>query len=61
MPARLSGNLVTTSVVVMRTAAVAGLGLWLCPPYIVSDLLDSGALVPLLLDYGRPEMEIVAL
>lgn len=45
----------------MRTAAVAGLGLWLCPPYIVSDLLDSGALVPLLLDYGRPEMEIVAL
>jgi DNA-binding transcriptional LysR family regulator len=59
--ARLSGNLVTTSIVVMRTAAVAGLGLWLCPPYIVSDLLASGALVPLLTDYDRPEMEIVAL
>jgi DNA-binding transcriptional LysR family regulator len=59
--ARLSGNLITTSIVVMRTAAVAGLGLWLCPPYIVSDLLASGALVPLLPDYGRPEMEIVAL
>ena len=59
--ARVSGNLVTTSIVVMRTAAVAGLGLWLCPPYIVSDLLASGALVPLLPDYGRPEMEIVAL
>jgi DNA-binding transcriptional LysR family regulator len=58
---RVSGNLVTTSIVVMRTAAVAGLGLWLCPPYIVSDLLASGALVPLLTDYGRPEMEIVAL
>jgi DNA-binding transcriptional LysR family regulator len=59
--ARVSGNLVTTSVVVMRTAAVAGLGLWLCPPYIVSDLLASGSLVPLLPEYGRPEMEIVAL
>jgi DNA-binding transcriptional LysR family regulator len=45
----------------MRTAAVAGLGLWMCPPYIVSDLLASGALVPLLTEYGRPEMEIVAL
>jgi DNA-binding transcriptional LysR family regulator len=57
----VSGNLVTTSVVVMRTAAVAGLGLWLCPPYIVSDLLASGSLLPLLPEYGRPEMEIVAL
>jgi DNA-binding transcriptional LysR family regulator len=53
--------LVTTSIVVMRSAAVAGLGLWLCPPYIVSDLLACGALVPLLRDYARPEMEIVAL
>jgi DNA-binding transcriptional LysR family regulator len=58
---RLSTNLVTTSIFVIRTAAVAGLGLWLCPPYIVSDLLASGALVPLLTDYNRPEMEIVAL
>jgi DNA-binding transcriptional LysR family regulator len=58
---RLSGNLVTTSIVVMRSAAVAGLGLWLCPPFIVSDLLASGALVRLLPDYARPEMEIVAL
>ncbi|HWD57261.1 MAG TPA: LysR family transcriptional regulator [Stellaceae bacterium] len=60
-PARLSGNLVTTSIAVMRAAAVSGLGLWLCPPYIVADLLASRALVPLLTDYGRPEMEIVAL
>ena len=58
---RVTGNLVTTSIVLMRTAAVAGLGLWLCPPYIVSDLLVSGALVQLLSDYGSPEMEIVAL
>ena len=61
LAARLSGNLVTTSIVVMRSAAVAGLGLWLCPPYIVSDLLASGALVRLLPDYARPEAEIVAL
>jgi DNA-binding transcriptional LysR family regulator len=59
--AHLSGNLITTSIVVMRSAAVAGMGLWLCPPYIVSDLLASGALVSLLPAYGRPEMEIVAL
>jgi DNA-binding transcriptional LysR family regulator len=58
---RVSGKLVTTSIAVMRAACTAGLGLWLCPPYIVSDLLASGALVPLLRDFGRPEMEIVAL
>ncbi|MBV9860578.1 MAG: LysR family transcriptional regulator [Alphaproteobacteria bacterium] len=58
---RVSGDLITTSIAVMREAAVAGLGLWMCPPYIVSDLLASEALVPLLPDYGRPEMEIVAL
>jgi DNA-binding transcriptional LysR family regulator len=58
---RVSGNLVTTSIAAMRTAAVAGLGLWLCPPYLVSDLLASGALVPLFTNYGRPETDIVAL
>jgi DNA-binding transcriptional LysR family regulator len=60
-PGRVSGSLVTTSIAVLRAAAIAGLGLWLCPPYIVADLLASRALVPLLSDYGRPEMEIVAL
>jgi DNA-binding transcriptional LysR family regulator len=59
--ARVSGDLFTTSITVIRTAAAAGLGLWLCPPYIVSDLVASGALVRLLPDYGTPEMEIVAL
>src|ERR1700722_5640156 len=59
--ARVSGNLLTTSIAVMRATALAGLGVWLCPPYIVSDLLASGALVSLLTDYERPEMEIVAL
>jgi len=59
--AHLAGNLVTTSIIVMRTAALAGRGLWMCPPHLVSDLIASGELVPLLADYGRPEMEVVAL
>ncbi|HEY1795902.1 MAG TPA: LysR family transcriptional regulator [Stellaceae bacterium] len=59
--ARVTGNLTTTSIAVMRAALLAGLGVWLCPPFIVSDLLESGELVPLLTNYGRPEMEIVAL
>jgi DNA-binding transcriptional LysR family regulator len=59
--ASVSGNLLTTSIAVMRATALAGLGVWLSPPYIVSDLLASGELVPLLTEYGRPEMEIVAL
>jgi DNA-binding transcriptional LysR family regulator len=58
---RVSGDLVTTSITVMRMVAVAGLGLWFCPPYIVSDLLASSALVPLLPRYKTPEMEVVAL
>jgi DNA-binding transcriptional LysR family regulator len=57
----VSGNMVATSISAMRVAAAAGLGLWMCPPYIVADLLASGALVPLLTEYGRPELEIVAL
>ena len=61
VPVRISGNLVSTSIVLMRTAAVTGLGLWMCPPFIVSDLLASGELVPLLPEYRMPEMEIVAL
>jgi DNA-binding transcriptional LysR family regulator len=58
---RVSGNLVTASIAVMRTAATAGLGLWLCPSFLVADLLASGALVPLLPDYRTQELEIVAL
>jgi DNA-binding transcriptional LysR family regulator len=59
--ARVSGNLVTTSAEAMRTVALAGGGLWLAPPHIISDLLASGALIPLLRDYRTQEVEIVAL
>ena len=58
---RLSGNLVTTSLGVLCDAALAGLGLLLAPHYAISDLLASRGLVALLPDYGKPELEIVAL
>ena len=57
----MSTTLVTTSITVLRAAATAGLGLWLSPPFIVSDLLASTELVPLLRDYRLSEREIVAL
>jgi len=44
--ARVSGTLVTSSIAVMRTAAAAGLGLWLCPPvyrFRSSRLRSAGA------------------
>ena len=58
---RVTGNLVTTSIAAMRAVVLAGLGLWMCPPYIVSDLLASGQLVRVLTGHPTPEMEIVAL
>ncbi|MGF6727394.1 DNA-binding transcriptional LysR family regulator [Paraburkholderia sp. GAS41] len=59
--ARVSGNLLSASLTAMRAAAGAGLGLWLCPPFVVADMLASGALVQLLPDYHTQELEIVAL
>jgi DNA-binding transcriptional LysR family regulator len=61
MSMRVSGNLVTASISVMRAAATAGLGLWLCPAFLVAGMLASGELVPLLPNYGTEELEIVAL
>ncbi|WP_434667489.1 LysR family transcriptional regulator [Paraburkholderia sp. A3BS-1L] len=61
MRARVSGNLVTASVTIMRAATTAGLGLWLCPPFLVSDLLATGALTTLLPNYRTLGLEIVAL
>lgn len=57
----IAGRLITTSIEALRAAAVAGQGLWLTPPFLVSDLLASGALVRLLPDYRTPEVEVVAL
>ena len=59
--ARVSGNLITSSPDTMRAAAVAGIGLVMTPPFLVADLLASGALVPLLLPgYRTQEFEINA-
>ena len=38
--------------------AIAGLGIADAPSFMVSDAIESGALVPLLLDYPRPEYGI---
>jgi DNA-binding transcriptional LysR family regulator len=59
--ARVSGNLIANNGETLRAAAIAGIGLWLAPPYLIFDLLASGALVPLLPDYQAPELEVVAL
>jgi len=58
---RVTGSLITTSLETMRAAALAGVGLWMGPPFLVGDLLGSGALTPLLPDYRKPEFEISAL
>src|SRR5262249_31371604 len=54
--APVSATLVATSLTVLRAAAIAGLGFWLSPPFIVSDLLAWRELAPLLRDYRLPEM-----
>jgi DNA-binding transcriptional LysR family regulator len=58
--ARVSGNLITNSPDTMRAAAVAGIGLVMTPPFLVADLLASGALMQLLPGYRTQELEINA-
>ncbi len=58
---RVSGSLITNYVQTIRAAGVAGIGLVLMSPVTVSDLLDSGALVPVMPGYRTVEFEINAL
>ena len=58
---RVSGSLITNDVPTIRAAGVAGIGLVLMSPFTISDLVASGALVPLLPGYQTPEFEINAL
>lgn len=58
---RVSGSLITNNIQTIRAAGVAGIGLALMSPVTVFDLLESGALVPLLPGYRTPEFEINAL
>jgi DNA-binding transcriptional LysR family regulator len=58
--ARVSGSLITTSTDAMRAAVAAGVGLLLTDPFLIADLLASGALVPVLPDYRVQGFEINA-
>ena len=55
------GKLVSTSIAVIAHSCRCRTRIVVVPPYIVSDLLASGALVTLLPDDRTPELEIVAL
>ncbi len=57
---RISGSLISSSPDTGRAAAVAGIGLVLTAPFMVADLLESGALVPVLPSYRTQEFEINA-
>ena len=59
--ARATGTLITNFVQAIRAAGVAGIGLVLMSPVIITDLLESGALVPVMPGYRTPELEINAL
>jgi len=58
--ARISGSLISSSPETTRAAAVAGIGLMITAPFLIEDLLASGALVPLLPGYRAQQCEINA-
>jgi DNA-binding transcriptional LysR family regulator len=59
--ARISGSLISSSSETTHAAAMAGIGLILTSPFLVADLIASGALVPLLPGYRAQQLEINAL
>jgi DNA-binding transcriptional LysR family regulator len=58
---RVSGSLITNYVQTIRAAGAAGIGLVLMSPITISDLLEYGALVPVMPGYRTVEFEINAL
>ena len=58
--ARVTGSLITTSTETLNAAAAAGVGLVLTGPFLIADLLASGALMPLLPDYRAQGVEVNA-
>jgi DNA-binding transcriptional LysR family regulator len=58
--ARISGSLISSSSETKHYAAMAGIGLILTSPFLVADLIASGALVPLP-HYRAQVLEINAL
>ena len=59
--AHIDGNIVTTSVDVLRETALAGEGLLFTPPFIIHKELEAGSLVPLLSDYQTAELSVAAI
>jgi DNA-binding transcriptional LysR family regulator len=57
---RISGNLVSNSGEMLRTAALQGVGILLGPGFLVADDLDSGRLVRLLSEYRPVELSMNA-
>lgn len=58
---RVSTNLITNSGEALRNAAVAGLGVFLAPGFVVADDLAAGRLVTLLPDYLPIELTMTAI
>jgi DNA-binding transcriptional LysR family regulator len=56
----ISGNLVSNSGDMLRTAALQGVGILLGPGFLVADDLDSGRLVRLLSEYRPVELSMNA-
>ena len=57
---RISGNLVSNSGDMLRTAALQGVGILLGPGFLVADDLDSGRLIRLLSEYRPVELSMNA-
>jgi len=57
---RISGNLVSNSGDMLRTAALQGVGILLGPGFLVADDLDSGRLIRLLPEYRPVELSMTA-
>jgi DNA-binding transcriptional LysR family regulator len=60
-PVRMSGNLETNSPLAFRMACLYGQGIMVAPTPFLADDLKSGALVPLLDEFLRPQFSIDAL
>lgn len=58
---RVTGNLLTSSGEVLRTAALRGLGVFLAPGFLIVDDLEAGRLVPILTSHRPVEFAINAI
>jgi DNA-binding transcriptional LysR family regulator len=57
----VSGNLRVNNGETVRTALLAGVGVGYLPAFMIADDVRSGALVPVLQDFVRPEVGVFAL